>query len=48
MPPMTMIASTMRPPTPLRLSWRMSQIKNATRGSTNTEKKMIDGILTNY
>jgi len=43
MPTMTIIASTIKPVAPLRLSCRMSQIKNATSGNKKTEKKIIEG-----
>jgi len=39
------MANTISPVTPLRLSWRISHTKNATKGKTNTEKKIIDGML---
>lgn len=42
---MTMIAKTIRPVAPLRLSWRIIQIKNATKGSTKTAQKINDGML---
>jgi hypothetical protein len=30
---------------PLRLSWRISQIRNATSGSTKTAQNMKEGML---
>ena len=45
MPPITIIANTISPVTPLRLSWRISHTKNATKGNKKTEKTIMDGIL---
>src|SRR5437016_2858094 len=42
-PAMTIMASTIKPVAPLRLSCRMSQIKNATSSNKKTEKKIIEG-----
>jgi hypothetical protein len=42
---MTMMASTISPVAPLRLSCLISQIKNATNGSKKTVKKIIEGTL---
>ena len=39
---MTIIASTIRPVLPLRLSWRMSQTRKATNGATNTAQNIND------
>jgi hypothetical protein len=43
MPPITIMANMIRPVAPLRLSWRMSQIKNAISGNTKTNQKMSEG-----
>jgi hypothetical protein len=45
MPPITIMANTISPVMPLRLSWRINHTKNATKGKTKTEKKMIEGML---
>jgi hypothetical protein len=42
-PPITVTANTTNPIHPLRLSWRMSQIKNATNGSTKIIQKISEG-----
>ena len=39
------MAKIIRPVTPLRLSWRISQIKNATSGNKKTVKKIMEGAL---
>ena len=45
MHPIKIIASTINPLAPLRLSWRISQTKNAIKGSTNMAQNISEGSM---